>query len=129
MADALQAAIPALKVRIQMTEDNDDNDLFGRPGQYDQVTFLGDDHLDCGTADYESLDTACGVKVERWPSAKAAQARAEDIQQKLKDFGLGAEYDYVVGRLVVRASGDYKPSQARVIQRASTADGPVVPPA
>ncbi|MBC9226901.1 hypothetical protein GL325_11225 [Aeromicrobium sp. 636] len=129
MADALQAAIPALKVRIQMTEDNDDNYLFGRPGQYDQVMFLGDDRLDCGAADYESLDTACGVKVERWPSGKAAQARGEDIQRKLKDFGLGAEYDYVVGRLLVRASGDFKPSQALEVQSASTADGPVVPPA
>lgn len=129
MADALQAAIPALKDRIQMNEDNDENDLFGRPGQYDQVTFIGDDRLDCAAADeYNGLDTACGVKIERWPSEKAAQARAEDIQKKLKDYGLGAEYDYVVGRLVVRASGDYKPSQASKIQAAATSDGPVLPP-
>lgn len=67
------------------------------------------------------------MKIERWPSAKAAQAPADDIQRKLRDFGLGAEYDYVIGRLVVRASGDYKPSQAVEIQNASTADGPGPP--
>jgi hypothetical protein len=128
MADTLMAAVPALEGRIQMTEDNDENDLFGRPGQYDQVTFLGDRRLGCDAADdYNNLDTACGVKIERWPSEESAQGRAEDIQQKLKDFGLGAEYDYVVGQLVVRASGDYKPSQALAIQDASTADGPINP--
>lgn len=46
MADTLQAAISALKGRIRMTEDNDENHRFGRPGQYDQVTFLGDSRLD-----------------------------------------------------------------------------------
>jgi hypothetical protein len=130
MANALQAAIPALKGRIKMTEDNDENDLFGRPGQYDQVTFLGDSRLGCDAAnDFNNLDTACGVKIERWPSEGAAQARAEDIQQKLKDFGLGAEWDYVVGRLVVRASGDYKPTQAVGIQHAATAGDAVTPSA
>jgi hypothetical protein len=128
MADALQAAIPALKGRIKMTEDNDENELFGRPGQYDQVTFLGDNRLGCSpTDDFNKLDTACGVKIERWPSGSAAKARAQDIQQKLKDYGLGAEWDYVVGRLVVRASGDYKPSQAAEIQEASTAGDPIAP--
>ena len=74
MADALQAVVPELKGRIQMNEDNDENDLFGRPGQYDQVTFLGDSRLDCNAADdYNNLDTACGVKIERWPSEQAAR--------------------------------------------------------
>ncbi|MEZ5097429.1 MAG: hypothetical protein R2731_15830 [Nocardioides sp.] len=129
MADALQGAIPALKVRIEMNEDNDANELFGRPGQYDQVTFLADSRLGCDAADdFNELDTVCGVKIERWPSEKAAKARAQDIQQKLRDYGLGAEWDYLVGRLVVRASGDYKPSLAEEIQRASGAGDPVLPP-
>lgn len=128
MADVLQVAIPTLRSRIKMTEDNDENQLFGRPGQYDQGSFLGDSRLDCdASTDFNDLDTACGVKIERWPSQDAALARAKDIQQKLQDFGLRAEWDYVVGRLVVSASGDYKPSQAEEIQNASTAGDAVGP--
>lgn len=122
LADALQAAIPELTGRIEMTEDNDTNDLIGRPGQYDQASFVGDTRLGCEKADdYNDLDTACGVKIERWADGDAAQARAEDIQTKLKDYGLGAEYDYVIGRLLLRLSGDYKPSQAEAIQAAAGA--------
>lgn len=128
MADVLQADIPVLSGRIEMTEGDDSNELFGRPGKYDQVTFLGDTRLGCSAADdYNGFDTQCGVKIERWPSADAAQARAEDIQAKLQEYGLGAEWDYVVGRLVVRASGDYKPSQASRIQEAAAAGAPVAP--
>lgn len=128
MADALQAAIPTLKTRLKMTEDNDANELFGRPGKYDQVTFLADTRLGCKAAgDFDGLSTDCGVKIERWPSAEAARARAEEIQRKLRDFGLGAEYDYLVGRLIVRVAGDLKPSQAKRIQAAAAAGDPVRP--
>lgn len=129
LADALQSAVPELVGRIEMTEDNDANDLIGRPGQYDQASFIGDDRLGCKKSDdYNTLDTACGVKIERWLDAAAAQARGEDIQRKLRDYGLGAEYDYVVGRLLLRLSGDYKPSQAAAIQRAAGAGAPVRAP-
>lgn len=128
MADALQEGVPSLKGRLEMTEVDDSNELFGRPGKYDQVTFLGDTRLGCtADDDYNGFDTQCGVKIERWPSTEAAEARAKDIQTKLQNFGLGAEWDYVVGRLVVRASGDFTPSQATKIQEAASAGAPVAP--
>ena len=68
----------------------------GRPGQYDAATFMQDTRLPCTAKDqYDELSIDCGAKIERWASNKDAKARAADIQQKLKDFGLGAEYDYV----------------------------------
>lgn len=118
MADLLEAAVPEISDRVTITEDNDSNDLIGRPNQYDQGVFLFDSRLDCDGPSYNELDTACGAKIERWGSQEDAQARADDIQSKLKEFGLGAEYDYVVGRLLVRVSADLKPSQAAAYEAA-----------
>lgn len=119
MADLLEAAIPEITDRVTLTEDNDENDLIGRPGQYDAAVFLADRRLGC-SGDYDGLSIDCGAKVERWPDAEAAQARIDDIQQKLRTYGLGAEWDYVVGRLVVRVAGDLKPSEAKAYESVAT---------
>ncbi|MBD3783682.1 MAG: hypothetical protein IE926_12150 [Micrococcales bacterium] len=99
---------------IELTEDNDTNNLIGRPGQYDAATFMADKRLGCSKSDqYDQLGVDCGAKIERWATPAAATARAADIQKKLKDYGLGAEYDYVRGNLLLRVAGDLKPSQAK----------------
>lgn len=127
-AAAVGAALSGLDPSVALKAEQDSNELFGRPGKYDQVSFLGDSKLGCSAADsYRDFATDCGVKIERWPSPDAALARAKDIQIKLQDFGLGAEWDYVVGRLVVRASGAYTPAQAKRIQVAVDAGDPVYP--
>lgn len=61
---------------------------------------------------YTDLGSDCGAKFERWASPADAQAHMDDIQQKLKNYGLGAEYDYVIGRTLVRVADDRKPSEA-----------------
>lgn len=118
-AASLAEAIPEIGEIIEITEDNDTNNLIGRPGQYDAATFMEDERLGCTAADnFKELATDCGAKIERWASEADAQARADDIQAKLKSFGLGAEYDYVRDRLLLRVAGDLKPSQAKAYEEA-----------
>ena len=96
VAISLKSQIAQIGKIVKITEDNDANNLIGRPGQYDAATFMQDTRLPCTAKDqYDELSIDCGAKIERWASNKDAKARAADIQQKLKDFGLGAEYDYV----------------------------------
>jgi hypothetical protein len=119
VAQSLKAQIAKIGKIVKITEDNDANDLIGRPGQYDAATFMQDTRLPCSAKDnYDELSIDCGAKVERWASTKDAKARAADIQQKLKAYGLGAEYDYVRDGLVLRLSGDIKPSQAKKYEAA-----------
>jgi hypothetical protein len=117
IAADLKADIPQIGEIVMLTEDNDENDLIGRPGQYDAATFMEDRRLGCSPSNnFDGLSIDCGAKLERWPSEADAQARADDIQQKLKDFGLGAEYDYVRDRVLLRVSGTLKPSEAEAYE-------------
>jgi hypothetical protein len=111
IAKAMQKSLPDVVDTVVMTENNDVNNLIGRPGQYDAGVFLASKAMGC-TSDYNELDTACGAKLERWPTPAAAKARMKDIQKKLRTYGLGAEWDYLGGRVLLRVSGDIKPSLA-----------------
>jgi hypothetical protein len=117
IAVQLKAAIPEIGKIVEITEDNDKNNLIGRPGKYDAGSFMEDKRLGCSAANkFDDLSVDCGAKLERWPSQADAQARADDIQSKLKQFGLGAEYDYVRDRVLLRVSGKLKPSQAKAYE-------------
>lgn len=118
-AKRLKSQIPQIIDVITMTEDNDQNDLIGRPGQYDAASFMADKRLGCqATDDYDGLSIDCGAKIERWPSEADAKARMNDIQDKLKTYGLGAEWDYVRGRVLLRVAGELKPSEAAAYKTA-----------
>ncbi|NYD40062.1 hypothetical protein [Nocardioides panaciterrulae] len=118
IANGLKGSLPDVLESIKLTEDNDANDLIGRPGQYDAAVFLALDSLGCSGPDYDELSIDCGIKLERWPSADDAAARAHDIQTKLQTYGLGAEWDYGAGRVLLRIAGDVPPSQATKIRDA-----------
>jgi len=118
-ANRLKTQIPQIVDVITLTEDNDENDLIGRPGQYDAASFMADKRLACRAAgDYDELSIDCGAKIERWPSEADAKARMKDIQDKLKTYGLGAEWDYVRGRVLLRVAGKFKPSEAAAYETA-----------
>lgn len=113
-AKDIKAEVPSVVAIVELTEENDVNNLIGRPGQYDAATFLADRRLGCSSEDgWNDLGVDCGAKIERWGSADDAKARVADIQKKLKDFGLGAEYDYVRGNLLLRVAGDLRPSEVK----------------
>lgn len=118
IATDLEGSLPDVVESIEITEDNDANDLIGRPGQYDAAVFLALDSLGCSGPHYDELSIDCGIKLERWPSADDAAARAQDIQTKLQTYGLGAEWDYGTGRVLLRIAGDVPPTQAAAIRDA-----------
>jgi hypothetical protein len=118
-AKRLKTQIPQIIEVITMTEDNDENDLIGRPGQYDAGSFMADKRLGChATGDYDGLSIDCGAKIERWPSKADAKVRMKGIQNKLKTYGLGAEWDYVRGRVLLRVAGELKPTAAAAYEMA-----------
>src|SRR5580765_2962635 len=87
IAKDLHAAIPQIGAIVEITEDNDENNLIGRPGQYNAGSFMQDKRLGCTAASkFQGLSIDCGAKLERWPSKADAQARAADIQKKLKAY-------------------------------------------
>jgi len=118
IATGLEGSLPDVVESIEISEDNDPNDLIGRPGQYDAAAFLVLDSLGCSGPQYDGLSIDCGIKLERWPSADDAAARAKDIQTKLQTYGLGSEWDYGAGRVLLRIAGDVPPSQAALIRDA-----------
>jgi len=96
---------------VPITEDNDPNDLLGRPNGYVAAIVIKDSRLaDCG----DDLGVDCGATVEEWPDAEAAKARADYIASLQKDSPmLGSEYHYLDGPVLVRVSGELKPSEAK----------------
>ncbi len=105
----ITAAIDVTTVPI--TEDNDPNNLLGRPNGYVAATVIKDSRLaDCG----DDIGVDCGATVEEWPDAEAAKTRADYIAALQKDSPmLGSEYHYLDGPVLIRVSGELKPSEAK----------------
>jgi hypothetical protein len=53
-----------------------------------------------------------------FPDGELAKGRAEYIQSVLKNSGLGAEYDYLRGPVLIRVTGNLSPSKARDYEKA-----------
>lgn len=95
---------------ITIDEDNDPNDLIGRPNGYDAAVVLKDPRVeDCGS----DLGVDCGATIEQWADADAAEDRSEYIKSLQEGSSLfGSEYHYLVGNVLVRVTGELKPSEA-----------------
>lgn len=114
--DAIRAAGLRLTSITAQDEDSDPNNLIGRPGQYTSRASADLPGAD-PSAKAGSVDR--GVVAEGFPNADGAQARADHIQNLLKQSPvLGAEYHYLAGAVLVRVSGKVKPSQAKLIEQA-----------
>jgi hypothetical protein len=94
---------------VTITEDNDPNNLIGRPNGYVSAAVLYDSNASC-----DDLGVACGVTVEVWADEAAAQARSDYILGILEEApALGSEFHTVNGAVLVRVDGkQLKPSQA-----------------
>lgn len=91
-----------------ITEDNDPNDLIGRPGGYVSAAVIRDSGADC-----DDLGSDCGAVVEVFDTSEEAQARSDYIQAILKDNPVfGTEWQAVKGNALLRVSGVLKPSTA-----------------
>ncbi len=95
---------------VTITEDNDPNNLIGRPNGYVSAAVLYDSNATC-----TELGVSCGATVEVWSDAAAAKARSEYIQAILKDAPvLGSELHTLNGAVLLRVDGkQLKPSQAK----------------
>lgn len=75
-AERVQKAVPQVTRLLPLTEDNDGNDLLGRPDGYSAATVLVDSRARC-PSDGHGVD--CGATIEQWPDRWAAQRRADYI--------------------------------------------------
>lgn len=117
VAESIRATIPQVTELIEITEDNDPNNLMGRPNGYVEATVLVDSRLPkCNT-----LGADCGAMIEQWPDQAAAQSRADYIQAMRREMPmLGQEWDTVKGDLLLRVTGALKPSEAKAYESAFT---------
>jgi serine/threonine-protein kinase len=115
VAKSIRATIPEAAELIEITEDNDPNNLIGRPNGYFAASVLVDSRLPrC-----ETPGADCGAMIEQWPDQAAAQRRADYIQSMLKSMPmLGQEWNTVKGGLLLRVAGDLKPSEAKAYETA-----------
>lgn len=110
-AVALSESIPEVTKVVDLTEDTDVNNLLGRPNGYLAATVLYDSRATC---DSSGPGVDCGAVIEQFPNAASAQRRSDYIQKvRGAAQGLGQEYNTVSGGLLLRVSGDLKPSAAK----------------
>ncbi|RIJ52221.1 hypothetical protein DZG00_05730 [Clavibacter lycopersici] len=108
IASAIKAGVPTSGDIVQITEDNDPNNVIGRPTGYADAATLYDSRVSC-----DELGAECGASIEIWGDPAAAQARMDYIQEILGSTTvLGTEYDYVRGNAIIRVTGELKPSEA-----------------
>ncbi|WP_218220433.1 hypothetical protein [Nesterenkonia sp. Act20] len=110
VAEAVTEAVGSATEVTEVTEDNDPNDLIGRPNGYTGAAVIADE----GGEPSEDLGVDTGATVEQWGSESDAQARSDYIQEIQKEGGgiLGSEWNYLHGEFLLRVSGELKPSTA-----------------
>ncbi|MEU8334723.1 hypothetical protein [Micromonospora tulbaghiae] len=114
----LRAADLGMTGAAHQTEDDDPNDLLGRPNGY---TERASADLPGGDKDGEKYTVDRGLVIEVWPTAADADRRAAYIQTALKGAPiLGTEYHYRAGggAVLVRVTGKVKPSAAKKVETA-----------
>lgn len=117
-AEAIKGAVPQITRLIPLTEDNDSNNLLGRPGGYTAAVVLVDPRS-TGVCDLAKPGADCGATVEQWPDHDAAQKRADYIKQ-IRGAApvLGTEWTIVKDNLVLRVTGDLTPSVEKAYEAA-----------
>jgi hypothetical protein len=111
-AAALKAKLPRIRLVIVLTEDNDSSNMLGRPNGFTSAAVLVDPQGE--QCSHKKPRVECGAKIEVWPTADAAAARAKYVQDQLRQEPLlGTEYDYPAGPALLRVHGTVKPSVAK----------------
>ena len=109
LATQLKTHVPSVTKVATITENNDQNNLIGRPNGYVSAAVLYDSGTNC---DVSGLGVDCGATIEVWPTEQAATTRAAYIQGILSGGGMGSEWDFVKGGALLRVTGTLKPSAA-----------------
>jgi hypothetical protein len=116
IARFLKKEVKGVRELTVLNEDNDPNNLIGRPGGYTSAAVLTDK---LGDASDPEPGVAWGATVEVFATHADAQKRKDYIQSILAGSPiLGTEYDYVAERALLRVSGELKPSHAKEYETA-----------
>ncbi|MET9226461.1 hypothetical protein [Lentzea sp. NPDC003310] len=117
---ALAAKIPSLKLTKVFSAEDDPNKQLGRPNGYTSKSAFTDTRIavEGAVAITKENDTLRGGGVEVFPDEAGAKARMEYIQQFGKQTPMLAEYDYVVGGVLLRVSKELTPTQAKEYETA-----------
>lgn len=108
IAEELRGASTAAGQVVTINEDNDPNDKIGRPNGYVSAAVLYDSEITC-----DSLGVDCGMTIEVYADEATARNRGETLQSQLAEMPfLGDEWDYLKGSVLLRISGELKPSSA-----------------
>lgn len=97
---------------IVYTEENDSNNLLGRPNQYtSKVTFedIRLEQFDKDSDDYEPV----GGTIEVFNNSKDMQKRKDYIESITSSISAFAEYSYSNDYVLLRLNSELTPSQAR----------------
>ena len=114
LAELLRTQIPSITQILTITEDNDPNDLIGRPNGYIDAVIIYDSNVAC-----TEPGASCGATLEIWSDRATATARSEYIQGILTESpALGTEYNFLSGVALLRVDGDIKPSVAATYEAA-----------
>lgn len=110
VAEILAAAVSSVQQVTVITEDNDPNDLIGRPNGYASAAVLSDEG---GNSSDPLPGVDWGATVEVFEDEASAQRRSDYIQGILEENPMfGTEYNYVNGIALLRVSGELVPSVA-----------------
>ncbi|WP_130865670.1 hypothetical protein [Acidipropionibacterium timonense] len=112
VAKMVAAKKPGSKI-VEYTEDNDPNNLLGRPNGYTAAANIQWIPAESGAGE---LDVSRGASVEQWATNKDAVQRAKYLQTIFKSApAFGSEYSFVKGPILLRVTGAIKPSQAKTL--------------
>jgi len=131
VAIALKAKGLPVSITDVYTAATDPNHLLGRPGGYTSKIIFADPRARDPQNASGGHDVAEGGSIEVYATHAGAVRRASYIEAVTQAAPiLGAEYDYVSGRVLLRVSGILTPAQARQYEEALQAvtGAPVVEP-
>ena len=121
LVEAMAAAGVPIKLIKVYTEEDDPNELLGRPGGYVAKSAFSDSRVKASAVKGTGADAIeRGGSIEVYADRAGAVKRGEYIQTMTQAMqGLaGREYDYVTGGVLVRVTASLTPTQAKTYQAA-----------
>ena len=109
IADAMALEMKVITKVVYITEENDSNELLGRPTGYTSAAVLHDRRFSPGETDETSVNN--GATIEVFSTARLADARKAYIDGISENLSLVAQYTHTLGPALIRADYRLSPSQ------------------
>lgn len=120
LMNGLEKQVPEARLTVEYTEEDDPNDLLGRPGGYiSKVAFRDSRVSEDDALGAEKGDVQLGGGVEVYADPADAQKRKTYLESILKGGGIfGTEYWALSGGALLRVSGHLTPTQWKAYEAA-----------